>query len=226
VTEPTKASDASGRRRSRQGYDPAVAVRLEQREGTNRILTVPNVVTVVRLLCLPVFLWLLFVADDYLSAGLLLGALGVTDFVDGYVARHFNQVSDVGKVLDPVADRLLFIVGVGGIMIAGAAPAWFSVAVLVREVAVGAAIIVLSLLGMKRFDVSWWGKAGTLALMVAFPSFLLSEADFRLAGLMRVVAWGFGIPGLVLSYYAAITYIPVMRRNLVEGRAARQGAPS
>jgi cardiolipin synthase len=206
------------------GYDPWVAVRLEQREGTNRILTVPNVVTVVRLLCLPVFLWLLFVEDDYLSAGLLLGALGATDFVDGYVARHFDQVSDVGKVLDPVADRLLFIVGVGGIMLAGAAPGWFSLAVLVRELAVGGAMIVLSLLGMKRFDVSWWGKAGTLALMVAFPAFLLSEAEFRYAGFMRVVAWGFGLPGLVLSYYAAITYIPVMRRNLAEGRAARRGA--
>jgi cardiolipin synthase len=203
-----------------------VAVRLEQREGTNRILTVPNVVTVVRLLCLPVFLWLLFVKDDYLSAGILLGALGATDFVDGYVARHFHQVSDVGKVLDPVADRLLFIVGVGGIMIAGAAPTWFSVAVLVREIAVGGAMIVLSLLGMKRFDVSWWGKAGTLALMVAFPAFLISEAEFRYAGFMRVVAWGFGLPGLVLSYYAAITYIPVMRRNLIEGRAARRGARS
>jgi cardiolipin synthase len=203
-----------------------VAVRLEQREGTNRILTVPNVVTVVRLLCLPVFLWLLFVKDDYLSAGILLGALGATDFVDGYVARHFHQVSDVGKVLDPVADRLLFIVGVGGIMIAGAAPTWFSVAVLVREIGVGGAMIVLSLLGMKRFDVSWWGKAGTLALMVAFPAFLISEAEFRYAGFMRVVAWGFGLPGLVLSYYAAITYIPVMRRNLIEGRAARRGARS
>jgi cardiolipin synthase len=203
-------------------YDPPVAVRLEQREGTNRILTVPNVVTVVRLLCLPVFLWLLFVEDDLFAAGVLLGVLGATDFVDGYVARHFNQVSDLGKVLDPVADRLLFIVGVGGIMIDGAAPLWFSIAVLVRELAVGGAIIVLSALGMKRFDVSWFGKAGTLALMVAFPSFLISESDFRYADFMRVVAWGFGLPGLVVSYYAAITYIPVMRRSLREGRAARR----
>jgi cardiolipin synthase len=201
-----------------------VSVHLAPRDRTNRVLTVPNVITVVRLACLPVFLWLLFGVEDRLAAGCLLGLLGITDFVDGYIARHFNQVSDLGKVLDPVADRLLFIVGVGGIMIDGAAPLWFSIAVLIRELAVGLAMIVLSLLGMKRFDVSWSGKAGTLALMVAFPAFLMSEAEFRYAGFMRVGAWGFGLPGLVLSYYAAISYIPVMRRSLLEGRAARRGA--
>jgi cardiolipin synthase (CMP-forming) len=185
---------------------------------------VPNVVTIVRLLCLPVFLWLLFGKDEAVAAALLLGALGATDFVDGYVARHFNQVSDLGKVLDPTADRLLFIVGVGGIMIYGAAPLWFSLLVLVRELLVGGALVVLTLLGMKRFDVSWWGKAGTLALMVSFPAFLLADADIGVSGFMRVAAWAFGLPGVVLSYYAAITYIPLMRRNLAEGRAARREA--
>ena len=191
---------------------------------TSRVLTVPNVVTIVRLLCLPVFLWLLFGKDEVVAAALLLGALGATDFVDGYVARHFNQVSDLGKVLDPTADRLLFIVGVGGIMIYGAAPLWFSLLVLAREVLFGGALVILTLLGMKRFDVSWWGKAGTLALMVSFPAFLLADADVAVSGFMRVVAWGFGLPGLVLSYYAAITYIPLMRQNLAEGRAARREA--
>jgi cardiolipin synthase (CMP-forming) len=185
---------------------------------------VPNVVTIVRLLCLPVFLWLLFGKDEAVAAALLLGALGATDFVDGYIARHFNQVSDLGKVLDPTADRLLFIVGVGGIMIYGAAPLWFSLLVLVRELLVGGALVVLTLLGMKRFDVSWWGKAGTLALMVSFPAFLLADADIGVSGFMRVAAWAFGLPGVVLSYYAAITYIPLMRRNLAEGRAARREA--
>jgi cardiolipin synthase len=74
---------------------------------------------------------------------------------------------------------------------------------------------------MKRVDVSWWGKAGTLALMVSFPAFLLSEAGISTEDLFRVIAWGFGIPGLLLSYYAAFTYIPVMRRNLALGRAER-----
>jgi cardiolipin synthase len=198
-----------------------VAARLEQPERSNRILTVPNVITIVRLACLPVFLWLLFGKDDRLAAGILLGILGATDFADGYIARHFNQVSDVGKVLDPTADRLLFIVGVGGIMIDGSAPLWFCIAVLAREVLVGGALVIFTLFGMKRFDVSWWGKAGTLALMFSFPAFLLSRSGIATEGLFRVIAWGFGLPGLALSWYAAITYVPVMRRNLAEGRAER-----
>ena len=201
-----------------------MALRVDSPESTNRILTVPNVISVVRLACLPVFLWLLFGRDNRLAAAALLAVLGITDFVDGYIARHLHQVSDLGKVLDPTADRLLFIVGVGGIMVVGAAPLWFSILVLAREVVVGGAMVVLTLMGMKRFDVSWWGKAGTLCLMVSFPSFLASEAVFRYADAMRVLAWVAGIPGLVLSYYAALTYIPVMRRNLAEGRADRQRA--
>ena len=193
-----------------------MTLRVEPPQSTSRVLTVPNVVTVVRLLCLPVFLWLLFGRDQVVAAAVLLA--------DGYVARHFNQVSDLGKVLDPTADRLLFIVGVGGIMIYGAAPLWFSLLVLVREVLVGGALVVLTALGMKRFDVSWWGKAGTLSLMVSFPAFLLADADVAVSGFMRAVAWGFGLPGLVLSYYAAITYVPLMRRNLAVGRAERRAA--
>ena len=92
-------------------------------ERPDRILTIPNVITVVRLLCLPVFLWLLFDEENRAAAAWLLGVLGATDFVDGYIARHFNQVSELGKILDPVADRLLFFVGVGAILIDGSVPA-------------------------------------------------------------------------------------------------------
>jgi cardiolipin synthase len=199
-----------------------VTLRLEHSEGSYRVLTVPNVITLVRLACLPVFLWLLFGLDSRLAAGILLALLGATDFVDGYVARHFHQVSELGKVLDPTADRLLFIVAVGGIMIDGSAPLWFSLAVLVRELLVGGALVVLAAFGMKRFDVSWFGKAGTLALMFSFPAFLVSRSGIDAEGLFRAIAWGFGLPGLVLSWYAAITYIPVMRRSLVEGREGRR----
>src|SRR3954453_23284211 len=109
--------------------------------GEDRILTVPNAVTVVRLLCVPVFLWLLFDQHKRAEAAFLLGALGATDFVDGYIARHFNQMSTVGKVLDPTADRVLLIVGVTAILVDGAVPAWFGVATLTREVLVAGAFL-------------------------------------------------------------------------------------
>ena len=188
----------------------------------NRVLTVPNIITVVRLACIPVFLWLLFVQENRLAAGVLLGALGATDWVDGYVARRFDQVSELGKVLDPTADRLLFIVCVGAIIIDGSAPLVFSVLVVVREVLVGGSLVVLTAFGMKRFDVSWWGKAGTFGLMMTFPIFLFAAAgDGAFNDFCWIVAWLIGVPSLLLSYYAAFTYIPVMRRALAEGRAAR-----
>src|SRR4029450_2772640 len=86
------------------------------------VLTLPNLITLARLACLPVFLWLLFGQENRAGAAALLAILGITDWVDGYLARHLNQVSELGKILDPVADRLLFIVGAGGILIDGSVP--------------------------------------------------------------------------------------------------------
>ena len=190
--------------------------------ATNRVLTVPNVVTTARLCCIPVFLWLLLGLENRYAAAVLLGVLGMTDWVDGYIARHTGQVSELGKVLDPVADRLLFIVCVGGIIVDGSAPIVFSVLVVVREVLVGGSLVILTLLGMKRFDVSWWGKAGTFGLMFAFPLFLLGSAgDGTFNTLAWVCGWLAGIPALIFSYYAAITYIPQMRASLAEGRGAK-----
>jgi cardiolipin synthase (CMP-forming) len=191
-----------------------------------RVLTLPNVVTLVRLACLPVFLWLLFGAEDRAAAAWLLAALGATDWVDGYLARHMHQVSELGKVLDPVADRLLFVVGAGGILIDGSVPTWFAVIVLVRETLVGGATLLLAALGARRIDVTWFGKAGTFGLMMAFPLFLASHSDLSWADTAGVLAWLTGIPGLVLSLYAAVLYVPLARRALAEGRAERGAASS
>jgi len=195
----------------------------EQRsdQHTDRVLTVPNVITLVRLCMLPVFLWLLFAQDDRAKAAALLAVLGITDFLDGYIARHFNQVSELGKVLDPVADRLLLFVGVGGIVVDGSVPTWFAVAVLVREALVAGATLALAALGAKRIDVTWFGKAGTFFLMIAFPLFLASNSTLGWADTAEVLAWLAGIPGLALSLYAAALYVPLARRALREGRADR-----
>jgi len=187
----------------------------------DRILTVPNAITVVRLCTLPVFVYLLFGADDRWAAGWVLFAIGSTDWLDGYLARRLGQVSTVGKVLDPVADRLLFFVGVGSIIVDGSVPLWFAVAVLVREAAVAAGTLSLAALGATRIDVTWYGKAATFLLMGAFPAFLVGASDHATADGFRALAWAVGIPGLALAYWSALLYVPLGRKALREGRAAR-----
>ncbi len=190
----------------------------------NRLLTVPNVISIVRLCCLPVFVYLLFGRHNRAAAAWLLAALGATDWIDGYIARHFDQVSELGKILDPVADRLLFFVGGGAILIDGSVPTWFAVAVLVREVVVGATTVVLGLMGARRVDVTWVGKAGTFALMVAFPLFLASHSTLGWHHLAGILAWVAGLPGLVLSYIAWARYAPLGLAALRAGRADRAAA--
>ncbi len=194
--------------------------------SSSRIVTLPNLVTLVRLACLPVFLWLLFAQENRAAAAWLLAALGATDWVDGYLARHMHQESELGKVLDPVADRLLFLVGAGGILVDGSVPTWFAVVVLVRETLVGVTTLVLAALGARRIDVTWFGKAGTFGLMIAFPLFLASHSTLSWADTAGVLAWLAGIPGLVLSLYAAALYVPLARQALSEGRADKRAAAS
>jgi cardiolipin synthase len=184
----------------------------------NRVLTVPNALSVARLLCVPLFLWLLLGREDRASAAWLLAALGSTDWVDGYIARHFDQVSTLGKMLDPVADRALLFAAAGGILIDGSVPTWLAVAVLVREALVSIAVLVLAAMGARRIDVQWVGKAGTLALMVALPLFLISHADVSWSDEGGFVGWCFALPGLALGWYAAFTYVPIARDALREGR--------
>lgn len=179
------------------------------------VWTWPNLITLVRLCSLPVFLWLLLGRDDRFAAALLLGALGATDWVDGWVARRFDQVSEFGKMFDPTADRLLFIVGIGAIMIDGSAPLWFCIAVLAREVLFGGTVAILTVVaGMERFDVTYLGKWATFILMFTFPGFLMGESSIAIAGLFEVAAWIIGPIGLLLSYVTAIQYVPVIRRSL------------
>lgn len=200
---------------------PGVAPRGGVGADGSAILTIPNVISVVRLACLPIFLYLLFGREDRAAAAWLLAALGATDWIDGYIARHWNQVSELGKILDPVADRLLFFVGVGGILVDGSVPTWFAVMVLVREAVVAVTTVVIAAFGAKRVDVTWFGKAGTFGLMFAFPLFLASHSTLSWHELAGVLAWVTGIPGLILSYIAWAMYAPIAVRALREGRAAR-----
>ena len=101
-------------------------------ERLDRVVTVPNGITLVRLVCIPLFVWLLFGAHRQIAAAVLLGVLGATDWVDGYVARRFHQVSTAGKVLDPLADRLLVATAIISTAVYGAVPWWFAGLTLAR----------------------------------------------------------------------------------------------
>jgi cardiolipin synthase len=187
----------------------------------DRVLTLPNAVTVARLCLLPLFLWLLLARNERYAAAWVLAAMGTTDWVDGYLARHLHQVSALGKVLDPVADRLLLLGGIGAILWVGAVPPWVAVIALGREVIVAVATLSLAALGARRIDVTWYGKAGTFGNMFAFPLFLGSHSTVSYAALCGFLAWVTGIPGLILSWYAALLYIPIARDALRAGREAR-----
>jgi cardiolipin synthase (CMP-forming) len=190
--------------------------------GLDRVLTAPNVITLVRLLCIPVFLWLLFGLHRQTAAAVLLAALGATDWIDGFVARRYHQVSTLGKVLDPTADRLLVGTAVISVMVYGAVPLWFGLATIVRELLVSAMVVLLAFLGAARIDVLWVGKAGTFGLMFAYPAFLLGDGTATWQEPIRVIAWVTGLTGLALSWWAAASYVGPARRALRDGRAARR----
>ena len=190
-------------------------------EGEGRVLTIPNVISIVRLMCVPIFLWLLFGRDDEFAAALLLAVLGATDWIDGFIARRYHQVSNLGKILDPVADRILLLTAIVAIVVSGAVPLWVALLAIARESLVALAAIGLGILGARRIDVTWVGKAGTFGLMFAFPLFLASHSDVSWADTARVLAWICVIPGLVLAWYSAALYVPIARRALEEGRVPK-----
>jgi cardiolipin synthase len=189
--------------------------------GPTKIATLPNLITLIRLLTLPVFVTMLLVNEQRAGAALLLGVLGMTDWVDGWIARRFNQTSQFGMVFDPFVDRALFVVGTGSVLIDGGVPLWFCVCILVREVFVGLMMAIGTLVGMKRFPVSIWGKRYTFLLMTAVPLLLLGTSTHVTADAAWFGGWFLGIPGLVMSYVVGVLYIPEVLRNVRLGRAER-----
>ncbi len=169
-----------------------------------------------RVLCLPVFCWLLFGVEDRAAAAILLGALGATDWVDGWLARLLDQHSKLGEMADPVADRLLFFVGIVSLMLDQSAPLVVCVLALAREAIVSVATLVLAALGVERIAVTWLGKTGTFVLMFAFPLYLMSHADVAGQSVWSAVAWVFGVVGLAVSYAAMLGYVPLARAALAD----------
>ena len=197
---------------------------ISRRQGEDRVLTVPNALTGLRLACVPVFLVLLAQPDHegQLAAAGLLAGLGITDGLDGYVARHFDQVTSLGKVGDPLVDRVLVLSATIGALAVGAVPGWLVALVLAREVLVLAGAGILALAGARRLDVSWAGKAGTFGLMFALPLFLMGGAPFRWSGTAETLAWVAATCGLGLGWFAVRRLRSPGARCFVEARAGRK----
>jgi cardiolipin synthase len=188
------------------------------------VLTVPNALTAIRLACLPVFGLLLArpEAKGRTAAAFLLYGLGITDGLDGYIARHFNQVSSLGKVADPLVDRALVLSATGGALGIGAVPSWLAGLVLAREVVVAGGAVALATTGAERLEVSWAGKAGAFGMMAALPLFILSRAPFRWRSQARALAWVAACGGQFFAWVAAAGYMPKAWAALSERRVARE----
>ncbi|MHB2028001.1 MAG: CDP-alcohol phosphatidyltransferase family protein [Acidimicrobiales bacterium] len=188
--------------------------------------TWPNVITLARLALLPVFFWLLFGTGHRAIAAWLLGVLGATDWIDGFLARRLHQVSNVGKILDPSADRVLVVAGLLAVAVAGGVPWWFAAVTLAREVVVSTIVLILAALGAARINVLWWGKVSTFALMTTFPLFLLTSNAHHHAlspwqDDVRVACWVIGVVGLTLSWLVLVGYVAPAREALRAGRQRR-----
>ncbi len=198
---------------------PVTPVRL-RRVGEDRILSLPNVVTSARLVLIPVFVWLLVQPHhrDWFAAAVLLAALGSTDWVDGQLARRLDQVTNVGKVLDPTADRALLATATIGILAVGAVPVPIAVIALIREGVVALAAVGLAIAGARRIDVTLIGKAGTFGLMCAFPLFLAGHSTIGWHHVALVLAWVAALIGLTLGWVSLAFYVPLARKALAEAR--------
>ncbi len=165
--------------------------------------TIANAVSLARLGAVPVFLWVLLGRDDLVTAAWLMLIIGVTDWLDGSLARALGQVSEIGKFLDPLADRVAILAAIVGGLIAGVVPALIGVPLLIREivVAIGALYLVSRL--DSNVEVKYLGKVATFIVYGAIPSFYLAEAGTEV---FRVVGWVTGVAGLVLYYIVTVDY--------------------
>jgi cardiolipin synthase (CMP-forming) len=194
-----------------------------QADRQGRILTVPNAISVARLAGVPVFLWLVLGPEaDGWAVGLLIAA-GLSDWLDGVIARAWDQQSRLGQVLDPAADRLYIAATLIGLAIRAIIPWWLVALLAARELLLAVALLVLRRYGYGPPQVSLVGKAATLCLLYAFPLLFLGAHAGTPALVARVIGWAFAIWGTALYWWAATLYLVQMRRliSAARGHAVR-----
>lgn len=183
---------------------------------TDRVLTVPNVLSLVRLGMVPLFVWLFVSEREDLAVAIYAGA-AATDFFDGYIARRTGTISELGRLLDPLADRVLIVALVVALVGRDTLSMWLAAAIVLRDVAVLAAWPYLEKRGVARIRVNMTGKTATAALLFGLTWLAISETGFFLAGVGEELGLGFTVMGAALYWVAGAMYGREAMRKLREG---------
>ena len=182
----------------------------------NRVWTLPNLLSMVRLAGVPLFLWLVLGPEaDLLALGVLMLS-GVTDFLDGYLARRLGQTSVLGQVLDPVADRLYILAVVVGLALRDIVPWWVALSLPLRDLLLWGLVPLLRTRGYSALPVHYLGKAATAALLYSFPLLFLGDGDGVIPTLAEVFGWAFAIWGIGLYWWAGLLYAWQVRKLMAD----------
>ena len=173
-------------------------------------MTVPNLLSMLRLALVPVFLYLLL-HERYLLAIIMLAVSSLTDYLDGYFARKFNQVTRLGQLLDPAADRLYIFSTLVGLSITGIVPVWLALIIIARDLVLAIAYPILATHGYGPLPVHYLGKTGTFALLYAFPLLLMAYIWQPVAFFVEPLAWAFALWGVGLYWWGAVVYLRQVR---------------
>lgn len=174
---------------------------------TDRIVTVPNLLSLLRLLGVPLFLWLILYLKADIAALIVLMIAGFTDWLDGYLARTWHQTSRLGQMLDPVADRLYILATLLGLAIRDIVPWWLVAALVGRDVVLACVVPFLKTRGYTSLPVHFLGKAATFCLLYAFPLVMLGSDDGLGYEAARIIGWAFAGWGTALYWWAGLLYI-------------------
>jgi cardiolipin synthase (CMP-forming) len=172
-----------------------------------RVFTIPNIISMLRLLGVPFFVWLILVPQADVVAFVVLTIAGISDWVDGYLARRLNQQSELGALLDPLADRLYIIATIVALAIRDIIPWWLVVVVLARDLLLLLLLPVLRRQGKIALPVTYVGKAGTFALLWGFPLLLLSGVGGIFGQVIGAAGWAFALWGTALYWWAGLRYV-------------------
>ncbi|HEX5017194.1 MAG TPA: CDP-alcohol phosphatidyltransferase family protein [Actinomycetes bacterium] len=173
---------------------------------SHQILTIPNILSMLRLLLIPLFIWLALGPEEDVWAFLILAVSSITDWLDGVIARRYNMISRFGQLLDPVADRLFVISTIVVLAIRDLMPWWLVGVLVLRDLFMGAIQLYVHRRGIEPLPVHYVGKAATLCLLYGLPLLLLTTGDGAVADVVLPISWAFIVWGTGIYWWSAILY--------------------